>query len=73
MLILVIFCAPGELFLRGSYLKPKRSRNISRKMLSLVPGNIFCDPDEVFEVFADIDSDLSLSKDVYLPLVTRSS
>ena len=30
--------APREHFLRGSYLKPQRSTNISRKMFSLVPG-----------------------------------
>ena len=66
MLILVLFSvkifnsiAPGGLFLGGSYLKPERSRNISQKMLSLVPGEVLCDPDKVFEVFVDIDSDLS--------------
>ena len=64
--------APGELFLRGSYLKPERSRNISRKMFSLVPGDVLCDPDEVFEVFVDIDSDLSLSKDAYSALGNQS-
>ena len=30
--------ASREHFLRGSYLKPQRSTNISRKMFSLVPG-----------------------------------
>ena len=42
-------------------------------MFSVVPGNVFCDPDEVFEVFVDIDSDLLMSKDAYLALVARSS
>ena len=65
--------APGKLFLRGSYLKPERSWNISQTMFSVVPGNVFCDPDEVFEVFVDIDSDLLMSKDAYLALVARSS
>ena len=32
-------------------------------MFSLVPGDALCDPDRVFEVFVDIDSDLSMSKD----------
>ena len=65
--------APWELFLRVSYLKPKRSRNISREMFILVPWDILCDSDEVFEVFVDIDSNLSMSKDAYLALVTRLS
>ena len=38
-------------------------------MFSLVPGDVLCDPDEVFEVFVDIDSHLSMSKDAYLALV----
>ena len=35
--------------------------------------DVLHDPDEVFEVFVDIDSDLSMSKDAYLALVARSS
>ena len=62
----------GKHFLRGSYLKPERSRNISQNMFSLVPGNVLCDPDEVFEVFVDINSDLSMSKDSYFSLFARS-
>ena len=34
------FLSPGEFFLRGSYLKPERSWNISQKMFSLVPGDV---------------------------------
>ena len=64
--------APGEFFLRGSYIKSERSRNISRKMFSLIPGDVLCDADEVFEVFVDIDRDLSMTKDAYLTLVDRS-
>ena len=57
MLILVIFCqdmdtiAPEKIFLRCSYRKPERSRNVFRKMFSFVPGDILCDPDKLFEVF----------------------
>ena len=42
------FLSPGELFLKGSYLKPERSRNISQKTFRLVLGDVLCDPDEVF-------------------------
>ena len=41
-------------------------------MFSVVPGDVLCDPDKVFEVFVDIDSDLSMSKNAYWVLVTRS-
>ena len=40
-------------------------------MFSLIPGDVLCDADEVFEVFVDIDRDLSMSKDAYLTLVDR--
>ena len=42
-------------------------------MFSLVLGDVVCNPDKAFEVFVDIDSDLSISKDAYLALVAQSS
>ena len=65
--------APGKLFLRGSYLKPERSENISQKIFSLVLGDVLYHPDETLKVFVDIDSALIMSKDAYLVLITRSS
>ena len=32
-------------------------------MFSLIPGDVLYDPEKVFEVFIDIDSDLSMPKD----------
>ena len=58
--------------LSHSYLIPERSKNISRKMFSLVLGDVLCDPDEVFEIFVDIDGNLSMLKDAYLALVAQS-
>ena len=60
-----------ELF--HSYLMPERSKNISRKMLSLVLGDVLCDPDEVFQIVVNIDGNLSMLKDTYLALVAQSS
>ena len=66
--------SPGEHFLRGNYLKPERSRSMSSKKFSIVAGDVFCDPAEVFEVFVDIDHDsLSMTKDSYLELVSGVS
>ena len=46
-LLLGVLCAnfghllsPGELFLRVSYLKSERSRNVSQEKFSLVPGDV---------------------------------
>ena len=72
-LLLDVLCANFGHFLSRHYLKLERSRSISRKMFSLVPGDVLCDLDEVFEVFVDIDSDLSSPKNAYLALLTRSS
>ena len=41
-------------------------------MFSLVLGDVLYDPDEVFEIFVDIDGNLSMLKDVYLALVAQS-
>ena len=72
-LLLRVLCANFDHFLSTHYLKPIISRNISRKTFILVPGDVLCDPDEVFEVFVDTDSDLSMLKDVYLALVAPLS
>ena len=65
---------PGENYLKGNYLKAERSRNMSLKKFSIVTGDVLCDPEEVFEVFVDIDHDnLSMAKDAYLELVSRAS
>ena len=42
-------------------------------MFILFTWGVFCDPDELFEVFVDIDSDISMSKDAYLTPVAQSS
>ena len=47
---------PGELYLKGNYLKLTRSKNIARKMITLIPGDVVCKPDEVFD-FVDVEDD----------------
>ena len=42
-------------------------------MFSLFTGDVLCDPDKVFELFVDIDGDLSMSKDANLALVALTS
>ena len=74
MLILIIFCQDIFVNFFNNVLERsvlERSRTISQKMFSLVPGDVLCDRDEVFEVF--VDSDVSMSKDAYLALVALSS
>ena len=62
----------GDLYLKGNYLKLTTSKNIARKKFTLVPGDLICKPDEVFD-FVDVEEDLSMCKDAYLELISRSS
>ena len=62
----------GDLYLKGNYLKLTTSKNIARKKFTLVPGDLICKPDEVFD-FVDVEEDLSMCKDTYLELISRSS
>ena len=66
------FLTPRQLHLKGNYLKLVISKNISRKKFSLIPGDVLCDPDDVFDI-VDVDDELSMCKDIYLELVARSS
>ena len=54
---------PEQLFLRSNYLKLTRSKNIARKKFTLVPGDVICEPDKVFD-FVDVEDSLSMCKDV---------
>ena len=63
---------PGEPYLKDNYLKLSRSKNVARKNFIFVPADVLCQLDEVFN-FADIEDDLSMCKDSYLELISRSS
>ena len=62
-----------QLYFKGNYLELVRSWNIFRQKFSLIPGDVPCDPEEVFDILVDVDDDLSLCNDAYLALVARSS
>ena len=65
---------PGENYAKGNYFKAERSRKMSLKKFSIVTGDVLCDPEEIFEVFIDIDHDnLSKANDAYLELVSIAS
>ena len=49
-----------------------RSKNIGRKKFTLVPGDVVWEPDEVFD-FVNVGDNLSMCKDPYLELISRSS
>ena len=58
----------GDLYIRGKYLKQERSMSHHLKQFSIYPGDVTCEPSEVFEVF--VEDDLVMSKVSFESLVT---
>ena len=58
----------GEFYLRGNYHKLERSRNISLKQFELINFDVLISPEEVFESFVEVNSDLNMSASMYLAL-----
>ena len=65
--------SPGELFLKASYLSAARSKKINQKQFNILKGDVYCSPDEVFEVFLEIDDNLSMAKNIYTSLLARAT
>ena len=63
----------GDLYLRGKYLKQERSRSHHLKQFGIYPGDVTCEPSEVFEVFVEVSDDLVMSKESFESLVTRAT
>ena len=64
---------PGDLYLRGNYLKMVRSRSSKLCKFSVIPGDVLVLAGEVFDVFVDIADDLTLEKEVFRELVSRAT
>ena len=68
IIIIIITVSTGEYFLRGKYLKMRRSRSTRYHKFSILPGDALCRLEEVFEVFDDISDDLTLDKETFIAL-----
>ena len=69
---LAIFCYAGELYFRGNYLKPTRSRNLSHKKFQILRASILFPPDEIYDTYLEIDGDLQLNVNIYSALVAKA-
>ena len=58
----------GELYLRGNYLKVVRSNNILWKKFEVLNCEVLIPPDEVFETFAEVADNFTVSCCSYLSL-----
>ena len=61
----------GDLYLRGKYLKQESSRSRHLKQFSIYPGDVICEPSEVFEVSVELSDDLVMSRESFESLVIR--
>ena len=63
--------APGQLYLKGNYLRLVRSKKVFRKTFSLMTSDVLYNSDEVFDI-VDVDQELSINNDAYFKIVARS-
>ena len=62
----------GEFYFRGDYLKLVRSRNTSLRQSELINLETLISLREVFESFAEVNSDIVMSTSMYLLLCERT-
>ena len=58
--IYVHFILPGQKYFKGHYLKIGRSRSTYMKQLAVLPSNIYSSPDEIYDTYVDISTNLKL-------------
>ena len=59
----------GLRYFTGYYLKPVRSRSMQFKKFELLPLNVFLTPDEVYDTYFEINSEMLLDVNVYNELI----
>ena len=59
---MAIFFYAGELYFKGNYLKPTRSRNISHKKFQILRTSILFPPDEIYDTYLEIDDDFAVKR-----------
>ena len=69
---MAIFFYAGELYFKGNYLKPTRSRNISHKKFQILRTSILFPPDEIYDTYLEIDDDLQFNFNIYFALVAKA-
>ena len=69
---MAIFFYAGELYFKGNYLKPTRSRNISHKKFQILRTSTLFPPDEIYDTYLEIDDDLQLNVNIYFALVAKA-
>ena len=66
------FILPGLRYFTGYYLKPVRSRSMQFKKFELIRLNVFITPDEVYDTYVEINSEILLDVNVYNELFQKT-
>ena len=67
----LVLISPGEFYLKGTYLLKSRSKFPSKKQFTILDFDVYVSPDEVFEPFVGIDTDLRMDINEYIELSQR--
>ena len=59
-------------YFTGYYLKPVRSTSMQFKKFELLPLNVFITPDEVYDTYVEISSEMLLDVNVYNELIQKT-
>ena len=66
------FVAKGERYFQGYYLKLCRSKDIKVKKITILPAKIAVTPDEVYDMYVDINDDLEIDCNIYNVLIAKA-
>ena len=61
----------GEPYFKGNYLQKIRSRNISKFQFKLLLKSVYLEPHEVYQSFAEIDENLTITKKFYMTIASQ--
>ena len=62
----------GDMFFRGNYLKLVRSRNSSMKQSQVIVPDVLLPPDEINDIYVDINDDLQINVNIYNGLIHKA-
>ena len=63
---------PGEKYFKGHYPKIGRSRSISMKQLAVLPSDIYLSPNEIYDTYVNINTNLQLNINIYNSLLYKA-
>ena len=60
------------MFFKGKYFKLVRSRNGNMKQFQVIVGDVLLPPDEINDIYVDINDDLQINVNIYNELIHKT-